>query len=120
MGTVMGAAVNVMMSVLYPVGIPTQKDIKGKPWFEIVLKYMAGPVSLLIGPIMAILTFGQLIISIGLLQLLARQLKDLQDLTLDRALIKDNISNIMEIAFLVLNSIWNIAPDNNSRHNEDI
>lgn len=108
---IMGAAMSVMMAILFPVGIPTQKDTKGKSWFKTVIEYMAGPVALLLGPIMALQIFGQLIISIGLLQLLARQLRDLQTLTLDKDLVKDNISKVMETALFVLESIWDTTTE---------
>ena len=79
---------------------------EGEPWYANILNFMGGAAKTLLTSIMSIFPLALSLISIGLIQLLARQLKDIESITLDKVLIKDTVSTVIECAMMVIGGVF--------------
>jgi hypothetical protein len=86
---------------------------ESRPWYGKILDFMGGTVKTIAVAIMSIAPLALMMISIGLVQLLARQLKDIQDLELDAGAVKSKIAEIISAANSVIEGVF--QKDNKKR-----
>lgn len=82
---------------------PTDSD---KGWFRTVLEYVGGHIATLMSAILSIQFLSTIIVSIGLICIIATQLRILQTLELDGDRIKNNVGAVFGAAQQVIDSIW--------------
>jgi hypothetical protein len=83
---------------------------KSKSWFESVLKFSFGRFSSIFGAILSISFLALSLVSVGLVMLLATQLRLLQALNLNPDIIRERIGTVMTSANTVIDAIFN-TPD---------
>jgi hypothetical protein len=80
-----------------------------KSWIESIIDYIGGGLVIVIKAIMAVAFLAVMVVAILLIVLIATELRILQELELDPALIKQNVGIVISTAQMVVSSIFDPA-----------
>ena len=113
-GIVIDTALLVITSIFAPRENPEDSP-SDKNWFVTVLQWIGGTIFKLISAILSVAFLAMTFVSMTLILLIATELRVLQEINLDQKKITDNVSLVIETAFLVINSIFGPkkTPDDN-------
>lgn len=103
---VISTAFDVINSIFGIDSSDTENKPENRNWFSNLITYVLGGLTNIIGMIMAIGFLALSIVSIGMILLLAGQLKILEKIELNYGLVRTNIKNVIDCAMSVISAIF--------------
>lgn len=89
-----------------------------KSWIESIIEFIGGTLATVIKAIMAVAFLAIMVVAILLILLIACELRLIQELALDPAMIKQNVKIVVDSAMMVVNTIFDGGDKNSKETNK--
>ena len=93
---------------------------KEEPWYKQILGFLGGAAMQMMSAILAVALLAITVVSVGLILLIALELRLLQELDLDPGKIVENVGIVIDTAKLVVNSIFGVPDVSSSPSDKSI